>query len=45
MADDDGPVCPECKAGKHANCHGDAWDTRDGRDEPTHCRCWENGHQ
>lgn len=20
------PVCPECRAGKHVNCTGEAWD-------------------
>lgn len=32
--------CPECAAGKHANCNGDAWDD----DGPTICVCWAHGH-
>lgn len=32
-----GPVCPECRDGKHANCDGTAWD--DHTDQPTHCAC------
>lgn len=30
-------VCPECRAGKHGNCDGYAWD--DQLDEPTACSC------
>lgn len=36
-------VCPECKAGKHWNCDGGAWDFDD--DEPTVCFCAANEHQ
>lgn len=32
------PICPECRAGKHANCDGKAWD--DTADCLTVCRCW-----
>ena len=35
--------CPECATGKHANCHGDAWDHD--RDRPAMCPCWREGHQ
>jgi hypothetical protein len=35
--------CPECKAGKHGNCHGDAWDND--ADEPVVCFCYAWGHQ
>lgn len=34
--------CPECRAGKHANCDGGAWDFE--RDEPCVCSCWEANH-
>lgn len=30
-------LCPECKAGKHGNCNGEAWDEE--VDEPTSCGC------
>lgn len=30
-------ICPECKAGKHNNCNGVAWDTK--HDQPTNCDC------
>lgn len=30
-------ICPECKAGKHDNCDGTAWD--DEKDELTECFC------
>ena len=30
-------VCPECAAGKHLNCNGQAWDRE--KDEPTNCAC------
>lgn len=32
-----GPLSPDCLAGKHAPCSGDAWDTP--RDVLTDCRC------
>lgn len=31
------PTCPECVAGKHRNCNGQAWD--DAEDGLTECRC------
>lgn len=37
------PVCPECTAGKHDNCHGDAWDNE--KDAPAVCECWANNHE
>lgn len=30
-------MCPECAAGKHANCDGTAWDFIN--DVPDICRC------
>lgn len=30
-------ICPECKAGKHGNCDGTAWD--DDKDDFTTCGC------
>lgn len=30
-------ICPECRAGKHVNCNGQAWDSE--KDEPTQCGC------
>lgn len=30
-------TCPECRAGKHRNCDGQAWD--DAADAPTACAC------
>lgn len=30
-------ICPECHAGKHGNCNGQAWNTE--ADEPTTCTC------
>jgi len=30
-------ICPECVAGKHGNCNGQAWDRE--KDEPTTCAC------
>jgi hypothetical protein len=30
-------VCPECRAGKHPNCDGTAWD--DDADSLTGCSC------
>ena len=35
-------TCPECRADKHRNCHGDAWD--DATDSPTVCDCWVTNH-
>jgi hypothetical protein len=35
-------ICPECWAGKHANCHGDAWDNEN--DRPAICACWTENH-
>lgn len=35
-------TCPECTAGKHGNCSGDAWD--DEEDRPTICDCYEADH-
>lgn len=39
--DDTQPIalrfCPECAAGKHVNCQGEAWDQE--ADEPTLCTC------
>lgn len=37
-----GPVCPECRAGKHGNCDSQAWD--EWTDMPTSCLCWTRGH-
>lgn len=34
--------CPECKAGKHPNCDGHAWDTK--ADRQTSCPCAMSGH-
>lgn len=36
------PLCPECKAGKHVNCTGVAWD--DFGDAETKCRCGDDSH-
>ncbi len=36
------PICPECTAGKHQNCEGQAWDNA--ADEPTDCACAVAGH-
>ena len=30
-------VNPECRDGKHGNCHLDAWDNV--KDEPAECEC------
>jgi hypothetical protein len=30
-------ICPECAAGKHINCTGEAWDNE--ADAPTECEC------
>lgn len=30
-------ICPDCKAGKHHNCDGIAWD--DDKDDFTSCGC------
>lgn len=35
-------TCPECAAGKHANCDGGAWNQE--RDEPAICSCYRQGH-
>ena len=35
-------ICPECVAGKHGNCHGDAWDND--TDERVDCACALDGH-
>ena len=35
--------CPECRAEKHGNCNGDAWDND--TDEPVVCFCYAWGHQ
>jgi hypothetical protein len=32
-------ICPECVAGKHRNCNGDAWD--EVNDRVTTCDCDE----
>lgn len=32
-----GPVCPECRNGKHGNCDGEAWN--DLLDMPVACDC------
>lgn len=32
-----GSICPECRAAKHLNCTGEAWD--DELDGPAACRC------
>jgi hypothetical protein len=37
------PKCPECKAGKHINCDGQAWD--DDADQAVTCVCREVGHR
>jgi len=34
---------PECRADKHDNCMGDAWDND--ADEPVVCFCYAWGHQ
>lgn len=34
-------INPDCRAGKHQACSGDAWDTK--LDEPTSCRCLCHG--
>lgn len=36
-------TCPECRAGKHDNCHGDAWDNEN--DRPAICECWRLNHR
>lgn len=36
MSEDD-LICPECRAGKHDNCDGYAWD--DDLDAMSTCRC------
>lgn len=36
------PVCPECRAGKHINCNGQAWDEH--ADELTVCFCTNSHH-
>lgn len=36
------PVCPECRAGKHTNCDGTAWDQA--ADAPTTCACHTADH-
>lgn len=41
--DEERPVCPECKQGKHGNCDGTAWS--DWTDTPTYCRCSADGHE
>lgn len=35
-------VCPECRAGKHRNCDGTAWDTE--KDAPAPCECTDAEH-
>jgi hypothetical protein len=35
-------VCPECRAGKHGNCDGGAWDWE--TDAAVPCRCAMNDH-
>lgn len=37
------PICPECKAGKHVNCEGEALDTS--VDEMVECYCWSVDHE
>lgn len=41
LDDDTQPIalrfCPECAAGKHVNCRGEAWDTE--ADSTTPCTC------
>lgn len=37
------PMCPECWAGKHANCDGKSWDAT--ADDFAPCPCAQNGHQ
>lgn len=32
-------ICPECAAGKHVNCSGDAWN--DETDQIDTCQCTE----
>jgi hypothetical protein len=34
--------CPECSAGKHPNCQGEAWDTE--ADAPVPCTCPDREH-
>jgi hypothetical protein len=36
---EDGPVCPDCRDGKHKACVGSAWDNDE--DQPAVCSCWE----
>jgi len=36
------PICPECVAGKHQNCEGQAWDNA--ADEPVGCACADEAH-
>lgn len=35
-------LCPECRAGKHGNCDGNAWDFD--KDSPAHCECRSRQH-
>lgn len=35
--------CPECRANKHGNCNGQAWDYVE--DEPAPCPCSAAGHE
>jgi hypothetical protein len=35
-------ICPECTAGKHVNCSGQAWDNA--ADEPVPCACGDESH-
>jgi hypothetical protein len=35
-----GPICPDCRDGKHAICTGDAWDVE--LDLLTDCECTHN---
>jgi hypothetical protein len=35
--------CPDCAAGKHANCDGGAWNMAE--DAPGLCHCYVNGHK
>lgn len=38
-----GPVDPDCKAGKHAACLGDAWDDNFDHIVDCTCDCHERG--
>jgi hypothetical protein len=39
-----GPLNPDCRDGKHATCHGDAWDVERDEECPCGCPCHEGGN-